>query len=85
MRKRCELTPAEVSEIGYDRVELDVELLKEVRKAEERSCYWCSACKDMLPDNDVCEHMDWCDDCGVMNTPDDDECSHRRDEESDGW
>jgi hypothetical protein len=69
-----ELTPAEISELGYDRVQLDKPPEDLAQTCEEEMCYWCSICEDMFPLNGNCAHQHWCDRCGTLITPDDAPC-----------
>ena len=74
------LSDTEIAELGYDVVELAGTPEDLSQTCEETSCYWCSVCEDMLPQNDHCEHQRWCDACGVLLTVEDDPCAHPTEE-----
>ena len=66
------LTPAEITERGYDFVG-DEELSGAPTFIDEDiGCSWCTVCGDMLPDNELCPHMHYCD--GAIWGPEDGEC-----------
>lgn len=69
-----DISEKRISELGYDRVHLDGPPEDLSQTCEEQSCYWCCKCDDMIPSSDLCEHMYWCDNCGVVITPDESPC-----------
>jgi hypothetical protein len=38
-------------------------------------CVWCSECEDWVLGNDECQHVDWCESCGLYSSPDE-PCEH---------
>lgn len=33
--------------------------------AESGGCLYCRECDDWLPEDEMCQHLDWCDECGM--------------------
>lgn len=76
-----ELLDAEIKEMGYALVrsdECDSEVVDILNYADEESCAWCKVCSDMLPENDLCAHFYWCEDCCAVQE-EDTPCSCERD------
>lgn len=46
----------------------------------EGDVVYCTKCRDHLPEDDVCEHVFWCDDCGEWggDASDKAKCRHRK-------
>lgn len=66
------LTAKGLRQIGYALIEAPlttrVEGYKESTNpfdiASESEVEWCSCCKSYIPTESLCEHIEWCDDCG---------------------
>jgi hypothetical protein len=55
-------------------VEMIIEMLE---SCSEHQAYYCPVCRDTFPDEDLCQHMAWCDECGMVTTPNEyEQCSH---------
>lgn len=70
------LSVSEISELGY---ELDQDSPKPRLSPydwTEGSTYYCKRCDDNLPDQDHCEHVYWCGECGTLQDKKTERCEH---------
>ena len=75
------LSDAEIEALGYELLTGDKPSLAPYALCEG-STYYCERCNDNLPDDDACEHVFWCNTCGMQwdKRSEASECGHYCDE-----
>lgn len=73
-RSTGDVAPADLSK---RLVELPLDLQTFIDDMVDTDTAYCGTCKDMLPTDDLCSHIWWCDECGWWSIPSE-RCSHKR-------
>lgn len=67
------LTPEQINALGYE-ILPDRPTLPNL--AYDSDCYYCERCDDMIPDDDPCDHVYWCNECGMSLDKQTEACEH---------
>lgn len=77
---RRHLTVEEIKAIGYGVIGEPLEIdgsKNPFDNAEYGELQYCSECDEFFREDDLCEHIWWCDKCGWFSTPDE-RCGHKQ-------